>query len=203
VSAGRAAALFACLGVLLASCAGGPAPTHHYYRLEPAEPEASLAQPTLDGVLVVDRLRAEAIASGRELLERHASSPELRRRPYHHWVEPPPTMLQVGIVGYLRAAGVASQVVTPDLHLRPDYELVGRILAFERVVGGGTPRVRIALELSLTRVDGRELLLLETYVEEREARGQGIDDAALAFAEALSSILERLVTDLGARSGHG
>jgi hypothetical protein len=63
--------------------------------------------------------------------------------------------------------------------------------------------VRIALELSLTRVDGRELLLLETYVEEREARGQGIDDAALAFAEALSSILERRVTDLGARSGHG
>jgi ABC-type uncharacterized transport system auxiliary subunit len=201
VSVGRAAALVACLATLLSGCAGGPAPTHHYYRLEPGEPAASLGRPALDGVLVVDRLRAEAIASGRELLERNASSPELRRRSYHHWVEPPPTMLQVGIVGYLRAAGVASQVVTPDLHLRPDYELAGRILAFERVVGSSAPRVRIALELSLTRVEGRELLLLETYVDELEARGHGIDDAALAFAEALSSILE--LADLDARRSEG
>ena len=199
MSARRAAGLFAWLGILLAGCAGGPAPTHHYYRVEPAEPAASLGQPALDGVLVVDRLRAEAIASGRELLERNASSPELRRRSHHHWVEPPPTMLQVGIVGYLRAAGVASEVVTPDLHLSPDFELAGRILAFERVVGSGPPRVRIALELSLTRIDGRELLLLETYVDEREAPGSGIDDAARAFAEALSSILERLVAELDAR----
>ncbi len=200
MSAGRSAALLACLGILLSGCAGGPAPTHHYYRLEPAEP-AALGEPALDGILVVDRLRAEAIASGRDLLERNASSPELRRRTHHHWVEPPPTMLQVGIVGYLRAAGVASQVVTPDLHLSPDYELAGRILAFERVVGSGTPRVRIALELSLTRVEGRELLLLETYVDEREAPGRGIDDAARAFAEALASILERLVAELSAQQG--
>ena len=200
MSARRSAALLACLGILLSDCAGGPAPTHHYYRLEPAEP-AALGEPALDGILVVDRLRAEAIASGRDLLERNASSPELRRRTHDHWVEPPPTMLQIGIVGYLRAAGVASQVITPDLHLCPDYELAGRILAFERVVGSGTPRVRIALELSLTRVKGRELLLLETYVDEREAPGRGIDDAARAFAEALASILERLVAELSAQQG--
>jgi ABC-type uncharacterized transport system auxiliary subunit len=195
--------MFACVAILLAGCAGGPAPTHHYYRLEPAEPGASLAQPALDGVLVVERLRAEAIASGRELLERSASSPEIRRRSHHRWVEPPPTMLQVGIVGYLRAAGVASQVVTSDLHLSPDFELAGRILAFERVLGSGTPRVRIALELSLTRVEERELLLLGTYVDEREAQGEGIDDAARAFAEAFSSILERLVAELSAQRGEG
>jgi ABC-type uncharacterized transport system auxiliary subunit len=203
VSARRAATAFACLGILLAGCAGGPAPTHHYYRLELAEPTATLEQPALEGVLVVDRLRAEAIASGRELLERSADSPELRRRSHHHWVEPPPTMLQVRIVGYLRVAGVASHVVTPDLHLSTDYELAGRILAFERVLGSGAPRVRIALELSLTRVEGRELLLLETYVDEREAGGGGVDDAAVAFAEALSSILDRLVAELSAQRSRG
>ena len=199
----RAAARFACLGILLAGCAGGPAPRHHYYRVEPTPPGAPLGRPVLDGVLAVDRLRAEAVASGRELLERSADSPELRRRPYDHWVEPPPTMLQVGIVGYLRAAGVASQVVTPDLHLSPDYELTGRVLAFERIVGSGTPRVRIALELSLTRVEGRELLLLETYVDEREARGRSLEDTVRAFSEALSSILERLVAELSAQRGRG
>lgn len=193
---------FACALVLFAGCAGGPAPRHHYYRLEPAEPGAPLGRPELDGVLVVDRLRAEAIASGRELLERSASSPELHPLPYQHWVEPPPTMLQVGIAGYLRAAGVARRVVTPDLHLRADYELTGRILAFERVVGAGTPRVLIALELALIRVEGRELVLLETYVDERDAGG-GVEETARAFAGAFSSILERLVADLATQRDPG
>ena len=65
----RGAPLLAGLA-LLAGCAGGPAPHHHYYRLEPSAPPARLATPKLDGVLVVDRLQAEAIASGRALLER-------------------------------------------------------------------------------------------------------------------------------------
>jgi ABC-type uncharacterized transport system auxiliary subunit len=112
-------------------------------------------------------------------------------------------MLQLAIVEYLRGAGIARQVVTPELHLSADYQLAGRLLAFERVIGNGTPGVRVALELSLTRVDGRELLLLETYREEREASGGGVDDAARGLAEALASILEHLVADLSASAGAG
>jgi ABC-type uncharacterized transport system auxiliary subunit len=112
-------------------------------------------------------------------------------------------MLQLAIVEYLRGAGIARQVVTPELHLSADYQLAGRLLAFERVIGNGTPGVRVALELSLTRVDGRELLLLETYREEREASGSGVDDAARDLAEALASILERLVAELSASTGAG
>ncbi len=60
----------------------------------------------------------------------------------------------------------------------------------------------MGLELVLTREADRELLVLETYRDEREAGGPGLDDAASALAASLSAVLEQFVADVE-RSGGG
>ena len=110
-----------------------------------------------------------------------------------------PALATQSLLPILRAFTQSSDI---EFELK-DISLAGRILAFERVIGNGTPHARVALELSLQKVDGRELLLLETYREEREASGAGVDDAARAFGDALASILERLVAELAASAGPG
>jgi ABC-type uncharacterized transport system auxiliary subunit len=186
--------------VLLASsfggCLSGPAPTDHYYRIEASTP-AAMGQPAITGTIEVDRLRVEAISQGRRMLYRDAGRPgEVAQHTYHHWADPPNVMLQVQLVEYLRASGVATSVVTPSVHVDSDYRLTGRIVRLERILGSGTPRVVTEIEIALLRNDGNEVLLLETYRDEREAGGGGVGDSVAAFGEAVSSIFGQLVADI-------
>ena len=65
----RAGAL---LLLVLWGCASGPAPADHHYRLDVAAPEAPAAK-RLDGVLQVDRLRADALAGERDVHVTHSA----------------------------------------------------------------------------------------------------------------------------------
>lgn len=177
-------------------CASGPAPRDQFYRLEAATPRA-FESPPLAGTLEVDRPRVEAIAQGRQILYRDASKGgEIARHAYHHWADPPSLMLQDQLVRYLRAASVAENVVTPAIHVESDYVVSGRVVRFERVLGGGESRVAVEIELTLLRKKGRELLLLETYREERTAADAGVAASATAFGQATSAIFERFVADI-------
>ena len=55
------------------------------------------------------------------------------------------------------------------------------------------------LEFTVTREADRELLLIETYREEREADGDGVGAAATAFERALADILDRFLADASSR----
>ena len=55
----------------------------------------------------------------------------------------PPRMVQLQMAQYLRAAGAARQVVTPEVRVDAHYRVTGRILQLERVIGEGEPRVRV------------------------------------------------------------
>jgi ABC-type uncharacterized transport system auxiliary subunit len=157
----------ALVAVAWLGCASGPAPRDHFYRLETAAPK-KLASPPLAGTLEVDRLRVEAISQGRQMLYREASRPaEIAQHAYHYWVDPPSVMLQEQLVGYLRLAGAARQVVTPAVHVESDYLVSGRLLRLERFLSGGEQRISVEIEFTLMRREGRTLLLLESYREER------------------------------------
>ena len=186
----------ALVAVVTVGCASGPAPRDHYYRLEAAAPEA-LASPKLAGTLEVGRLRVEAISQGRRMLYRDSSqSGEIGQHAYHHWVDPPNVMLQDQLVQTLRSANLAEDVVTPAVRVGSDYLVSGRIVRLERILGGSEPRVAVEIELVLTRQQGSELLLLETYREERVAPGSSVADAVTAYDQAISAIFERFLADI-------
>ncbi len=186
----------ALVAVATVGCASGPAPRDHYYRLETAAPKA-LPSPKLAGTLEAGRLRVEAISQGRRMLYRDASqSGEIGQHAYHHWVDPPSVMLQDQLAQYLRSAGAAENVVTPAVRVESDYLVSGRIVQLERILGGSEPRIAVELELALMRQKGRELLLLETYREERVAPGSGVADAVTAYEQAITAIFERFLADI-------
>jgi ABC-type uncharacterized transport system auxiliary subunit len=197
-SAGPVSALVAALA--LAGCAAGPAPRDHFYRIETGAPPAALDAPALDGTLEVGRLRADALTLEGVVLYRDAGgSGEVRRNTYHRWVDAPTSMLQTELTEYLRASNAATVVGTPELHLEPSFVLSGRILRLERIVDGGSQRASVALELSVRREPGHDLVLLETYRREEPAEGDRVADSVDAFNRAVASIFERFVSDLAAR----
>jgi ABC-type uncharacterized transport system auxiliary subunit len=189
------------LGALAAAgCIAGPAPEDHFYRLEAGRPSAPLATPALPGSLRVEPLRTDALTRGTALLYRDPARPsEVRRYPYHRWADSPTTMIQAELIRFLREAGVAELVLSPELGVRPDYVLTGRIVRMERLLAEGDAAgssVLLELEFNLSRASGRELLFHETYREQSSA-SKGAGDAASALNRALAAVFERLLADLG------
>ena len=183
-------------GILLAACASGPGPVDHFYRLEATAPETPMPNPVFPGVLEVDLFRSDALAGERLLLYRtDEASPEVRRQSYHYWVDPPPQMIQRELTGYLRAAGAATRVVTPDTRIEPDFVLRGRILRLERLLTGHAPRVLVRLEISVVSERNRALALLGSYREEQLADGTAVEASVVAFEQALTRIFERFLDD--------
>ncbi len=184
------------IAAIVTSCASGPGPEDHFYRLRAGAPETRLEQPVFPGTVEVDLFRSDALAGERLLLARaEPGSLEIRRLPYHYWVDAPTRMVQTEVATYLRAAGAADRVITPATRVEPDYVLRGRIVRLERVLGGPTPRARIELEISVVRERGRELVLLVSYDEEESAQDGSIEASVVAFNRALTRILERFVAD--------
>jgi ABC-type uncharacterized transport system auxiliary subunit len=178
------------------SCASGPAPRDHFYRLDVAKP-ASSEEPRIRGTLEVARPRVEALSQGRRILYRSPDRPgEIAQYAYHQWSDPPSVMLQDRLVDFLRAAGVATAVVTPAVRVDADYSVIGRLQRFEQIIGSGGSRVVVGLELALIRAKGRKLLYLGSYHEEREAGSESVSDAVQAFEEAVEAIFARFVAEL-------
>lgn len=184
------------IAIATAGCASGPAPRDHFYRLQ-ADPPTALTSPRLRGTLEVGRLRVESVLRKRGLLYRDGSRPEeIRRHSYHLWVDPPSIMVQDQLAAYLRAARVAEAVVTPAVHVDSDYLVSGRIVHLESLLEGGAARVLVELELTVMRKEGRELLVAETYREERVASGETVADSVRVYKRAITAVFERFVADL-------
>ncbi len=183
-------------GILwLGGCLGGPAPPDHFYRLELPDPNTRLDPPPLKGTLQVTRPWADALTSERQLLFRknHESS-RLRRHAYHRWVDSPTLILQQEIAHYLRTSHIAEQVVTPELRVNVDYLLTCRIAKMEQVLDD-SPRVVMELELGITHVKDRQVLLLQTYREEQATESPRASTAVIAYNRALTNILNRFLAD--------
>jgi ABC-type uncharacterized transport system auxiliary subunit len=184
------------LSLTLWSCASGPAPIDHYYRIDAGVPDARAAR-KLEGNLQVDRLRADAITGKRQLLYKQtAEALEIRQHPYHRWSDPPAILLQTELASFLSAAAAADTVISATARVKPDYVVSGRIRHFERVL---EPEVRavVEIQLAVTSAAGEEILVNHSYREERAAANSTIEASVIAFGEAVHVIFERFLADLG------
>ena len=199
--AGRRRGLLAAIGLLAAGCLAPPAPRDRYYRLTVAPP-ARLAAPAFAGVLEVERFQADSAGRATALaFVADASAREVKRREYDHWVDSPTLMLQQELTTALRAAGLAGEVVTPEVGVEVDHRLGGRLVRFEEVRGPGAPRVVVEVEIAITDPRRTALELRATYREEREIGGTEVEDVVRAYDAALSAVVARLAADSVAWSG--
>jgi ABC-type uncharacterized transport system auxiliary subunit len=184
------------LAALLSGCAAPTvAPQDSFYRL--GEPESvAPAAAALDGTLVVARFLADGLLGERSLVYVKENSPQLLRQySYHFWSESPTRMIQDRTVEYLRRAGVATMVTTPEFRAAADYQLTGKIRRLEQI-RGSAPAVVVSLEFGLFRVRDSRLLHLHTYEQMLDVDGNDVASAASAMSAALLNILSRLSEDL-------
>ena len=184
------------LAVLVLGCAADPVPQDRYYRLASRPDVASgPARLALDTTVVVERFAADGLTRDRAIVySENGTDVEVRRHLYHHWTEPPAELLRDDLVRYLRAAGVARRVVTPELRVRAEYAITGHLQRFERVLDGARVRVRLRLALHDGRSDG--LVWSDIYENEAQATGDSVSAAVHAFNGALESIFARFVKDI-------
>ncbi len=179
-----------------AACSQPPVPQDRFYRLEAPPPETVVDEPRLDGTLEVVRMAADGLTAGRPIVYSDTRNPlEANEYAYHFWTQPPTIMLRDELVQYLRAAGVARAVVTPELRLEPDYILTGRIKRLERVLGA-SPKALIEMELALRQRRDERLIVLRTYRSEHEAPGDNVAATVTAMNTALAEIYANFLEDL-------
>ena len=188
--------LIAGLVLALAACAQPPLPQDHFYRLQVVGPETPMTAPRLNGTLEVERFIADGLTAGRPIVFSNSGKPqELREYHYHFWVEPPTVMLRDQLVTYLRAAKVATTVVTPEVRVEPDYVLTARIRRLERIVGT-PPRAAVEIELGVRRTRDDRLLFQGTYGVETKAEDGTVGGAVAAINRALTEIYAKVVADI-------
>ena len=190
------------VGFALAGCVGSapPVPRDHYYRLLVPAPAARAARPLFPGVLVVGGLSADGLLRERPLLySASGGAHEVQQHDYHYWTDAPTRMLRDQMVTFLRESGLARAVVTPDLRVRPDYEVGGKIKRLERLLGGGPPRVFAELELSFLRLDDTRIVIVDRYAAEVVAADESVEASVVALNRAVAAIFNRFLEDLRRR----
>ena len=189
----------AAAALTLVACVAGPAPRDHFYRLVVPAPAASRSEPLLPGTLVVQRLASDDLLRERQIVRRESpGSAEVTPYVYHLWADSPERMLQHQLAAFLRAAGVAEPVATPDVGADPDWIAGGNLRRLD-VVAGEAPAVEVELELWLRDARGRQPPLRQTYRVERPVGAEGVEAAVAALSGAVGAAFEAFVADLAAR----
>lgn len=190
------AAALAALTLVACQSGGEPAPVDRFYRIALSAPEMPDG-PSLQGTVMVDRLDADGLMRERPVVySTDAEGFSLAQHDYDYWVEPPARLLQAELVRYLRSSGIARSVVTPELRVASQYEVIGTVRRFERLIGGRTHRVAVTLELALVdRADDRPRVV-QTYATEIVCPDDTVDGSIDAFNEAVAAIFAEFLDDI-------
>jgi len=196
----RLAAVTVVCGALGACASAPPVPEDHYYRLQAVHTGDAAMAAAFPGTIEVERFVADGLTSERPLVYSAQGKPnEVKAYHYHFWIKPPTVMLRDELVSFLRAARIADKIVTPELRVRADYALTGKIKHLEQVVGTkglGQGRILLEVELGLRRPSDGKLLFLKSYRQENAATGTGIAAAVESLNTALSIIYADFLRDL-------
>ncbi|MEE2676961.1 MAG: ABC-type transport auxiliary lipoprotein family protein [Myxococcota bacterium] len=185
----------AVLTLAAAGCVAGPAPRDHFYRLD--IPKPAKGSPALPGVLEVERFRSDDVLRRSAMVRSAPGSSEVRPYTYHLWVNSPTLVLQRALADYLRAAGVAQTVTTPDAGMTEDWQVTGNLRHFDHITGDA-PAALVAIELRLRRYQSARAVLQKVYRAQVPADGGSPQAAADAFSAAVTQVFQEFTTDLRA-----
>lgn len=190
-TATRIAAFILAFG--LTGCLGSapPVPADHYYRFLVSAPGGAPPARAFPGVLSVTAFAGDGLLRSRPILFASSQDPhQIRQHNYHYWADPPTKLVQGEMVAYLRRAGLADSVVTPDMQINADFELQGRVKRLERLLGDSRPRIAVEVELSVVRLRDRKLMMSRAYSADRESGDDSVNASVLAMSQALGGIFE-------------
>ena len=189
------AVTIAALSLVAACAAPPPAPEDKFYRLNIMA--TAPGETVLDGVVEVDRFVASGSLANRPLLFAEPGSNAVSEYHYHFWIEAPPILLQSALVSYLRTAKVAARVVLPEMRVKPDYTIMGRLLRLE-TIRSDKPSGAVTFELMLRREADGELLVLGEYAAEVPSGSNGVRTDVTAIDTAVNDAFARFTADIRA-----
>lgn len=185
--------------LLLAGCGGmARVPEDSFYRLDVMAGAQHPPVPALEGGLVVQGNAAAPLYRDRALLYSEAAAPaRVQRYHYHYWADSPPRMVQRGLADYLRAAGVAQPVLSPeDGHAAP-HRLRVDIERFEHLRGPDNGHVEVALRVNL-ETRGRGPLFQDVMHTTAPVSGSEFSAVVDAYKDALGELYRRIAQRLAA-----
>jgi len=187
----------ATLLALLSACGGSsPLPRDSFYRLVVPRDIHPVSVPPLAGTLVVKRFSADGLIGQRPVAYAKASDPHtLYQYHYHFWTDVPTRLLQDYAVDFLRQSVAAERVITPQLGLAADFQLLGKIRRLE-FLQGSAPAVAVSLRLSVIQTASQALLLDKTYTLKRPVKGPDLVSASATMNRLLAEIFKRFEADL-------
>ena len=178
--------------LLLAGCGTtGPTPDDAFYRLPALR--ALPANPFAGKTILLPEFDASSMYRDRAIVAQDGQGLELRRHHFEFWIDAPPTLVRQAIATAIRQAEPTATVLAIRSG-NSDYELNGRIDAFDRHPDGNRSSVVVALTLTLRRRG--VIVVSQEYRESVVAGSERMVDSVTAFGTALQRVLERFTSDL-------
>ncbi len=183
----------------VAACAAPPVPRDYFYRISVAPLFGNTRPMAFPGIVSVAPFEADGLLRERPILfSSAATGQEVRQHDYRYWDAAPTRLLQQSLAVYLQQSGLADTVVTPGMRIRPDFEIVGKIRRFERVDLEDSQKVVAEIEFAVIRPGDQGLVLLKTYLVERDAKDGTVAAAVDALGKALAEIYGSFTADVTA-----
>src|SRR5262249_7174602 len=182
----------------LAACAAPEVPKEQYFRLVAAPGDVHATMP-LDGAVEIPPFDADGVMIERPLLFTADGGQKLEQRNYAYWTNSRPQMLRDQLVTYLRAAGIAPQVVPSELRVDDvKYTIRGKVRRLEQTANpdGGT----IEIELALLEKDSDKLILSKVFHVDQKTNSDKIDDAVTALNQGMNDIYRDFVALVSKRT---
>ena len=184
-------------GLLIGCGSAPPVPEDQYYRLQAVYTSKPLAEKILLGTIEVDRFVADGLTSQRAVVYSEIETPnQVRAYHYDFWIKSPTVMLRDELVSFLRASKISDAVVTPEMRVKSEYALTGKIRHLEQVKMKSGYRTILEIELGLRKPRTGKLLFLDTYRLENDANGPDVASAVVSLNTALSYIYSEFLTSI-------
>ena len=184
------------IGIVVTACSQAVVPKDSFYRLQANTPKLVYNNQLFAGSVEVQRFSADGLMANRPIAYSNYQSPhQLNEYHYHFWTEPPPIMIRDQMVDYLRAAKVASRVVTPELRIASEYIISGKIKRFEHV-RGGSEYAAVELELAARNRESGDLLYLGTYGVKTPVADSGVSSAVQSINRSVQEIFAQFLNHI-------
>jgi ABC-type uncharacterized transport system auxiliary subunit len=190
---GRAWALLGLLAAIFAAGCGGVPKTYIYTLQVPAPPAPSDSRTNF--VLGVEHFRAPEILHDNRVAY-YVSPTQLNFYQYHRWGSDPATLVSDFTAQWLDSSGIFTHVKMLPVRERVDYTLGGSVSSFEEVDAQGSPKVRLALALSLVRMSDHKLVWSGEQRRESPLQERGVEGVATALNDTCAQALREMVPGL-------